>query len=851
MFIYAALASKGIFRNLFRLLHMRKGFKIFLITLLVLVSILGTLFIYVYQNIDQLKKYAITEVNAMLKAELKAESIDVTVFKTFPKVSLALNQVSIADPLRSGKFLLKAQHVFLGFDVYDILNERYRIQLLEADSGELHLYTNKRGSNNYDLLKESSDKKSKKKPFEFQLNKLSLNRMLLSYEDFSASTFVQSHITSSSFSGSFTEKKFEMAIVLNGQCKELTQGTTKLLRNKKIDINSIMAVDLDKNTFKLVKGEFGVNQLKLQVSGSVRTEKKQTQYDIQFKAGKTSIQDLLSTLPVQLPASFLAYQSNGSVYFDGAIKGISSDTQVPSMNIGFGIENGSLLEPESKMKIEGIKLKGSFSNGAGKTMSTSVIDIPEMSANLAGSNVNGRLNLSNLEAPVLQMNVTGDGSLQNLHAFFKFEDVKEIKGDLKFTLSVKGEKKGENWDWSSPFNQGNFNLNMEQLTLNYLTKPIQQVNFQGNINNNKLEIGMAQLKIGQSDLTLNGAIPGFMDFVFGKDVQLSGALTCKSSVLDVNDLLIYDSSDPMEEGEKPMDYLLNLHVNADKFVYDKFLANQFKSDITLSPDKISFNQTSMATCGGTFTGKAEWIMANNQYILKSTNDAKGLKIEELFNEFNNFGQTEFTPDNLNGLLTAHTDLMIVWDSKMNLLGKKMVVLSDMTIKNGELKNYEPLSALSKFVDVNELKNLKFSELRNTLTIQNEVLNIPTMDIRNNAINLSLNGTHSFSNLLNYKIKLSLSELIQKRRKPQVDEFGEEDVKTRGINLYLTISGPLDKLQFKFDRKGAKAQLKQDVKQEKEAVKEILRQEFGVKKDSTLKKIEKKNDNNDELEFEPN
>jgi hypothetical protein len=70
-------------------------------------------------------------------------------------------------------------------------------------------------------------------------------------------------------------------------------------------------------------------------------------------------------------------------------------------------------------------------------------------------------------------------------------------------------------------------------------------------------------------------------------------------------------------------------------------------------------------------------------------------------------------------------------------------------------------------------------------------------------------------------------------------------------MYLRIKGPIDKLTYEFDRKGAKAQLKQDVKQEKEAIKEILKQEFGIKKDTSLKKIEKKNDNNDELEFEAN
>jgi hypothetical protein len=106
-------------------------------------------------------------------------------------------------------------------------------------------------------------------------------------------------------------------------------------------------------------------------------------------------------------------------------------------------------------------------------------------------------------------------------------------------------------------------------------------------------------------------------------------------------------------------------------------------------------------------------------------------------------------------------------------------------------------------------------------------------------------------VVDYKVKLSLSELISKRRKPQPNEFGEEDEKTRGISLYLSITGPVSQLKYVFDRKGAKAQLKEDAKKEKEVIKEIFKQEFSIKKDTTLKNVEKKNENNDELEFEDN
>ena len=830
---------------------MPKGLKIVLIIVLILLSLAGSLFIYVYQNIDQLKSYALKEVNLMLKAELKAENIDVTVMKTFPKVSLAFNNISIADPIRPNKFVLQAKSLYLGFEIYDVINERYKINLVDLDSGIIHLYTDRKGRNNFDLLKETTTDKKNKKPFVFELNKLILNQIQLFIDNklnqFQADVYIQE----SNFVGKFSDSRFNLDVELTGHSNSLKSGTLSILKNKDFKINTNIDIDQEKNKYQLVRGEFGINQLMLNLTGFVQNNKKQTDYNLSFKANKISIQNLLSTLPFTLPEAILAYKSEGNVFFNGSIKGIQNEVQLPNIKVQFGIENGSLTEPESKMKLEDIHLNGSFDNGKSGHLIDAVIDIPSFNASLVGSKLKGNFNLYNLESPVLNLDLDGNANLKTLHTFFKFEDVKLIEGDINFTLTLKGKKQNTTWDWSSPLNKGLFVLKMDKLSLNYLTVSIDNASIDAELSNNTLQLKSAKFIVNESDILLNGQFQGFMDFLVQANAPLIGNLNLQSQSLDTKDIFIYDSSDPLEEGEKPMQYQLNVKVNANKFVFDLLHATNFKSDLKLSPGYITFANTSLTSVGGSFIGNGELVIEKNQTVLKSTNTLKGININQLMKEFNGFGQKEFNDKNLFGTLNATNEMRLVWDAKNNLVADKILVVTEMNIKNGELINYEPLNALSKFVDVNELKNLKFSELKNTLTIQNNVLHIPTMDIYNNALNLNITGTHTFENILDYNVKLSLSELLKKKRKPQSNEFEEEDEKTKGINMYLRIKGPIDKLTYEFDRKGAKAQLKQDVKQEKEVIKEILKQEFEIKKDTSLKKIEKKNDNNDELEFEAN
>ena len=65
----------------------------------------------------------------------------------------------------------------------------------------------------------------------------------------------------------------------------------------------------------------------------------------------------------------------------------------------------------------------------------------------------------------------------------------------------------------------------------------------------------------------------------------------------------------------------------------------------------------------------------------------------------------------------------------------------------------------------ELKNVKFSTLKNTIRIEHNIIKIPAMEIKSSALSVFISGTHSFDNEIDYQVRLLLSELIsQKFRK---------------------------------------------------------------------------------------
>jgi len=163
----------------------------------------------------------------------------------------------------------------------------------------------------------------------------------------------------------------------------------------------------------------------------------------------------------------------------------------------------------------------------------------------------------------------------------------------------------------------------------------------------------------------------------------------------------------------------------------------------------------------------------------------------------------------------------------------------LIIEKGELISFAPLLSLSSYVSVDELKDVKFSTLENTIKIGNNNINIPAMEIKSSALSLFISGTHSFNNEIDYQIKLLLSELISKRarkRNTNLDKqlFVEDDGLGK-TTLYLKMDGTVDDPNIYFDKISIKEKIKTEIKKEKEEIKKVVKEDlFNQKTDSTKK-----------------
>jgi hypothetical protein len=148
---------------------------------------------------------------------------------------------------------------------------------------------------------------------------------------------------------------------------------------------------------------------------------------------------------------------------------------------------------------------------------------------------------------------------------------------------------------------------------------------------------------------------------------------------------------------------------------------------------------------------------------------------------------------------------------------------DIKIKNGELNNFSTLESLSKYVELNELRNIKFATLENRINIEKSTINIPDMEIKNNALNLSLWGMHTFSGDIDYHIKLLLKDVLAKKAKNRQknEDFGEViDDNTGKTYLHLLATGNVDNPKFRWDSQSARKGFQQQFFDQKRQIQDV-------------------------------
>jgi hypothetical protein len=829
-----------------------------IVTFLILVLLGIGIFISVtYEDtaIKYLKKY----LDNHLMTEIEVDDISFSLLKSFPYASVRFKNVYAKSALNFAVHdftgqdidtLLTANNVFFEFGIIKLLSGKYEIRNININNGKLKILIDNDGKANYKIWKSGQKKHSK----DFYMN---LQSMVFSDIDIYLIN-IKDRYTVSAFNkkliikGNLSDSLNNLLIKGNLHIADLSVNNKFLLGDKEFYIVSNL---LNKNdNYKIRKGKIRLGSASLNVRGDILYGQL-PEINLNISSGKAKLSEVLSLF--QNKTDFLPgfFSVSGNAYFNARISGKLSQTFPPDIMAAFHVTNATLLNNKSRERLS-LRLKGTYTNGEKNNPGSTEIYINDFYAAARNSTVDGKLNINNINQPQFRLILNASIDLNEMQNFVNIDTLEYVNGNLNAKIDITGiirdVKKitkrdfiGFTKDCMLNFSKANFKITGTGLVVN-------DINGEVFIGDN-IKLSNLSLSIGSNTLLVDGILNNFFEFSLLRNKYLVLNADISSDIISIKTPIAYNPRNNSGKEEPaaslPTDLLVNANVYIKNLSIDKFEASDISGVINYRPGIINFRIKQLKSFDGSITGHGLITEKEDNYFIQCQSDLTLLDINRFFYSFNNFGQNFIVEKNLKGHLSGDVVFSSVVDKKSGFLKKTIKADGNLRIENGELIQFEPMMGLSKYIALEELNHIKFKTLSNEILIRDQIITIPEMDIYSSALNITALGIHKFDNSYDYRIKVSMTDLLfnkARKKRKEINDFGIiEDDELGKISVPLKFIGKGDNYEITFDKKAALGTLKNNIQNEKKVLGNIFREEFSYShEDNNLKENDINNKNID-------
>ncbi len=839
-----------------------KKLKIISIVLGIIIAIfvvIGVIFSTVYE--DKVKAYIIEQLDNSLNTKIDVKEVEFSVFKKFPYASLEFQEVTAEEVTKNEKkgTLFAAQSIYLQFNIIDILNENYIIKKVQVEDGMVNVKIDKFGNDNYHFWKTTEDTENQ---LSIELEKLTFKNFNFYFLNEYKGLDMDIEAVGVSLSGNFSKDEFTLNTQANLMVNQINDQGQTILKNKSVIINTSLDVNQVTKLYRIKKGEIGFEQLQFNLTGNIVNKEVGIDLNLTSEGQNIAIEELFSLFPPQQREALSAYKTKGDITYTSTIVGELSIKNTPKFNADFSIANGTITERSSDKSLTNLHLIGSFTNGKNNTLNTTELVLNEVNADFGAGHISGNYVITNFANPYIKFDSKASIDIATAKEFFKLDSLEIANGHLEINLEYDGYIKELSNIKASELRKLNANgtARLSNTNLKLVDNPnhIKNINGSFKFNNNDVQVDSLKFKVNRSSFEMDGKFKNLLAFLFVEGEYLAVKTNFHSNKLVLDDLLTSNENDKTSSEytlNLPENIVLQFNAEVDTFQFRKFKATHFRGAIQLEDKVLTATDVSF----NAMKGKVKGNMAiddskENEVLITCKVNTDNIDVYELFYQFEDFGQKQISAKNIKGRTTTSAEFASVFDKHLKVKKDKIYVLADVNIKNGELINYKPVLALSKYIEVEELEHIKFDSLVTQIEIKDQTVHIPKTDIKSNALDLTISGTHTFDNKIDYRFKVLMSDVLwrkAKKNKKENSEFGYiEDDGLGRTTLFLHMTGTVDDYSISYDTKGLKESWKEDIKKEGNTLKKILKEEFGwFKKDSTKTKKDKPKDDGFIIEWE--
>lgn len=805
-----------------------KRITFILFVLLVLLASLVSFITWKYA--DNLKAYALDGVRETVTTNVSFnEDVVLSLWKDFPLVAVEISDIQVEDASKNDT-LLKVKKAFVQFNLIKILQNKFTIQGIRITDGFLKLRRNEKDEWNFRVWKEIETTNGKQK-VDFSIEILTLQNIQLDYDDRMVDLNIQFLSDKSKIKGRFTNENTRLGLTLNGYMQRLTTIGNDRIVELPLSLAGVLNINSKDRVYTIEMGNAILAGNEMVLDAEWTSIENGTNMEMKVHAGNIEPFTLLPHIWPQIPENIRKLNLDGRADIIFTLNGPFTKGHGPQLDATIRMRDGGLLFQHTD--VSDLNFEGKLFMKDIKRSKAMEITFDSFDLKTPQGKVSGKGTLTDLTNPRLRLSTKGTSRLEELLAVAAVEEQITGSGGIAWALDFEGPLGKE------------FNTTINELKQMRWSGNVQlsdaAVQFNSSIP--KLEKLSAKIEMKLDRTTVTECAGKIGHLVFDGDLeigQLKEILTEPSSPINlVGNVHIAElnvqqlpkewqfESEAAGAATKPRAVSAKINATINKVLYNDFTATAVSGNLSMKNEKLEVTNLKLKAMDGAISSNLTYQPTASGYLLNLTSELRNIDMTRALAEWNNFGQTSITSKNLKGRASAKLDAEIHLDKNNELLMDKLKVESDLEISGGELIQFEPLLAMSRFISVDELSHVKFDTLRNQLSISNSKLFIPKMSVASSILNVQVFGQHGFNQEMDYHVNLLLNDLLRRKAKKQKTFDGHEILDEKGkTRLFLWVRGKPGDIKVGFDKKEVKQKLKEDFKKEGQTIKQLFKEEFG-------------------------
>ncbi|MEL7532674.1 MAG: outer membrane integrity protein, partial [Bacteroidota bacterium] len=301
--------------------------------------------------------------NESLVGTFYFSDLDLSFFRNFPNVRVAMQDFGIANEAPFvGDTLAQGKEVSVVLNLMSVIgNGPMEIKQLILDQPKIRVKVLEDGVANYDIVRESepttNTQSSSTVNYQIALQAYEIINGELDYED--ATLPMHAHISGLQHKGKgdFSATVYELVTQTETERVWVNYDAITYLNNSKIGGDVNLKIDVtDELSIDFLQNEVRLNDLALEFDGNMKMPGDDIQMDINYATKQTNFRSILSLVPGIYTADFANLKTEGDLAFNGFVKGTYNESQIPGFGLDLAVQNGFLQYPDLPTPVSNVQM---------------------------------------------------------------------------------------------------------------------------------------------------------------------------------------------------------------------------------------------------------------------------------------------------------------------------------------------------------------------------------------------------------------------------------------------------------------------------------------------------------------